>query len=59
MNRFKITPVLRKGLRMYGEKEIPIFQVPGFKNFSLLKGPATEEFVLYASHSIWENKELL
>ena len=31
--------------------------MPGFKKFSLLKGPVTDEHVLYASHSVWESKE--
>ena len=31
--------------------------VPGFKNFNLIKGEAKEDHTLYASHSIWDSKE--
>ena len=31
-------------------------QEPGFKKFALLKGPVTDAYVLYASHSVWECK---
>ena len=58
MNRFKITPGFEEGFEdVWRKRDTYLSEVPGFKNFSLLKGPATEEFVLYASHSIWENKE--
>ena len=29
----------------------------GFVSFNLMKGMAREEFVLYASHSVWQSKE--
>ena len=32
-------------------------EVPGFVEFHLLRGPATEEHVLYASHTIWRSRE--
>ncbi|WP_461519203.1 antibiotic biosynthesis monooxygenase family protein [Porticoccus sp.] len=31
--------------------------VPGFKEFHLLRGPSTEEYTLFASHSVWESRE--
>ena len=58
MNRFKITPGFEEGFEeVWRKRDTYLSEVPGFKKFSLLKGLATEEFVLYASHSIWENKE--
>ena len=58
MNRFKITPGFEDGFEeVWRKRDTYLSEVPGFKKFSLLKGTATEEFVLYASHSIWENKE--
>ena len=30
-------------------------EVPGFKSFSLLKGPERGDHVLYASHWTWES----
>ena len=31
--------------------------VSGFKDFHLVKGDTTDEFTLYASHSVWESDE--
>ncbi|MCB9768926.1 MAG: antibiotic biosynthesis monooxygenase [Candidatus Omnitrophica bacterium] len=57
MNRFRI------GLGHEGDfealwrnRESYLDDVPGFKEFHLLKGPTTEEHTLYASHSIWESR---
>lgn len=58
MNRFKITPGFEEGFeRVWRERESFLSEVPGFKSFSLLKGPIKEDHVLYASHSIWESRE--
>ncbi|MEM9317108.1 MAG: antibiotic biosynthesis monooxygenase [Pseudomonadota bacterium] len=57
MNRFKIAPGFEEGFeKVWRERDSYLDQVPGFKSFSLLKGPETEEHVLYASHSIWESR---
>ena len=58
MNRFKITPGFESGFeKVWKERDTYLDTVPGFKSFSLLKGPETEEYVLYASHSVWESKD--
>ena len=58
MNRFKITPGFEAGFeKIWRERDSHLSSVPGFKKFSLLKGPVTDEHVLYASHSVWESKE--
>lgn len=57
MNRFKIAPGFEEGFeKVWRERDSFLSQVPGFKSFSLLKGPRTDEYVLYASHSIWESR---
>ena len=57
MNRFKITPGFEEGFeKIWRERDTYLSTVPGFKTFSLMKGPETEEYVLYASHSVWESK---
>ena len=57
MNRFKITPGFEEGFeKVWRERDTYLQTVPGFKTFSLLKGPETEEYTLYASHSVWESK---
>jgi heme-degrading monooxygenase HmoA len=30
--------------------------VPGFVEFHLLKGPQTDDYTLYASHTIWQSR---
>ena len=57
MNRFKITPGFEEGFeKVWRERDSYLSEVPGFKAFNLLKGPETEEYVLYASHSVWESR---
>lgn len=57
MNRFKITPGFEEGFeKIWRERDTYLHEVPGFKAFTLLKGPVTDEYVLYASHSTWESR---
>ncbi|MEM7002346.1 MAG: antibiotic biosynthesis monooxygenase [Pseudomonadota bacterium] len=57
MNRFKITPGFEEGFeKIWRERDTYLHEVPGFKAFKLLKGPVTDEYVLYASHSTWESR---
>ena len=57
MNRFKITPGFEEGFeKVWRERDSYLNEVPGFKAFNLLKGPETEDYVLYASHSVWESR---
>ena len=58
MNRFKIIPGHEDDfLDIWKNRETFLDQVPGFKQFNLLRGPKTEEYSLFASHSIWESKQ--
>ena len=58
MNRFKITPGFEEGFeKVWRERDSYLSEVPGFKKFALLKGPAKEDHVLYVSHSTWESQE--
>jgi len=58
MNRFKI--MLGKEVNfeeIWKSRETHLDKVPGFKKFNLIKGKTTEEYTLYASHSIWNSEE--
>ena len=56
MNRFKIARGFEDGFeRVWRQRDSYLSEVPGFKSFSLLKGPVRDDHVLYASHSIWES----
>lgn len=58
MNRFKITRGFEDGFEtVWRERDSYLDEVPGFKSFSLLKGPEADDYVLYASHSVWESRE--
>ena len=58
MNRFKIALGFEDGFeKVWRERDSYLSEVDGFVSFNLMKGMATEEFVLYASHSVWQSKE--
>jgi heme-degrading monooxygenase HmoA len=62
MNRFKIAPGFEAGFeQIWRERDSYLSEVPGFRSFALLKGSKVEvadgdDYVLYASHSIWESR---
>jgi len=58
MNRFRIAPGFEEGFEtLWRERDSHLRDVPGFREFHLLKGPSTEEATLYASHTIWESRD--
>jgi heme-degrading monooxygenase HmoA len=57
MNRFKV----KKGSehdfeQVWLTRKTHLDEVPGFVVFHLLKGPEKEDYVLYASHTIWRSE---
>ena len=57
MNRFKIVPGKEKKFeKVWRERDTHLSEVSGFKEFHLVKGEKTDEFSLYASHSILNSK---
>lgn len=58
MNRFKVRPGEEAAFeaRWLG-RDSQLDTVPGFVEFHLLKGPARDEYVLYASHTIWASQD--
>ena len=57
MNRFQIAPGRESVFEdMWRKRDSYLDDVPGFREFKLLRGPSTEESTLVASHSIWETK---
>jgi heme-degrading monooxygenase HmoA len=58
MNRFRIALGREEVFEeLWRTRESQLDQVPGFKDFHLLKGPTDEEAALYASHTVWDSKE--
>ncbi len=57
MNRFKV----KKGCeadfeQVWLTRDSHLEKVPGFIEFHLLKGPEKDDYVLYASHSLWRSQ---
>ena len=53
MNRFKIVHGKEGEFeKVWRERDTHLTDVPGFKEFHLVKGKKTDEFSLYASHSV-------
>jgi heme-degrading monooxygenase HmoA len=58
MNRFRIAPGRESDFEeMWRKRESYLDGVPGFREFHLLRGPTTDEYTLYASHSVWDSQE--
>ncbi|ASJ76881.1 antibiotic biosynthesis monooxygenase family protein [Granulosicoccus antarcticus] len=58
MNRFKIRPGSEKAFEAIWEsRDSHLNEVPGFKEFHLLRGPEAEDYTLYSSHTVWRSKE--
>lgn len=57
MNRFKISKNHCDDFeKIWRERDSYLETVPGFKSFNLLKSAEFEDFILYASHSVWEDE---
>lgn len=58
MNRFKIARGREEEfVEVWRNRDTHLDQVPGFREFQLLRGPSTDEHTLFASHSIWESRD--
>jgi heme-degrading monooxygenase HmoA len=58
MNRFRIALGREEVFEeLWRKRESYLDEVPGFRQFHLLRGPSSDEETLYASHSVWESAE--
>ena len=58
MNRFKIAKGFEEGFeKVWRERDSFLSEVDGFLSFNLLKCTEENDFVLYASHSVWESEK--
>tara|TARA_B100000965_G_scaffold50958_1_gene37851 strand:+ start:990 stop:1292 length:303 start_codon:yes stop_codon:yes gene_type:complete len=58
MNRFKILKGKETEFEnVWKNRDTHLKDVPGFKDFNLVKGDEKEDHTLYASHSIWNSKD--
>lgn len=57
MNRFKVLHGSEADFEaVWLGRDTHLHEVPGFVEFQLLKGPAREDHVLYASHTVWQSE---
>ena len=60
MNRFKVKPDAGSQAafeEIWLSRESKLTQVPGFVEFHMLRGPESDGYRLYVSHTMWESKE--
>jgi heme-degrading monooxygenase HmoA len=57
MNRFKVRPGSEADFEeVWRARDSHLRSVPGFEAFHLLRGPAGDDRVLYASHTVWASR---
>lgn len=57
MNRFRIARGFEDGFEeVWRRRDSYLDDVPGFREFHLLRGPSSEAETLYASHSVWDHR---
>ena len=58
MNRFKIVSGKEQDFEeIWRGRDSHLQDVPGFNEFHLVRGPATDEYTLYATHVIWDSAQ--
>jgi heme-degrading monooxygenase HmoA len=56
MNRFRVKRGCEADFEaVWLNREVFINREPGFVAFHMLRGPRTEEYSLYVSHTVWES----
>ncbi len=57
MNRFRVKKGSEEDFeKVWLSRDSHLDKVPGFVEFHLLRGPEHDDFTLYASHTIWQNR---
>ena len=58
MNRFQVVPQYEQEfVQVWKERDTHLADVPGFVEFHLLRGPQSETYTLYSSHTVWNSRE--
>ncbi|MCC6207614.1 MAG: antibiotic biosynthesis monooxygenase [Gammaproteobacteria bacterium] len=57
MNRFRIAPGREEDfIAIWRNRESHLDEVPGFREFHLLRGAGDAQGTLFASHSVWDSR---
>jgi heme-degrading monooxygenase HmoA len=58
MNRFRIHAGREADFeKVWAERDSHLDEVPGFKQFQLLRGATEDEITTYLSHSVWASRD--
>jgi len=58
MNRFRIASGMEGGFEeIWRTRQSHLADVPGFREFHLLRGPGFDGGTLYASHTVWDSQQ--
>jgi heme-degrading monooxygenase HmoA len=58
MNRFTVAPGREEVFEeVWRSRDSQLDQVPGFREFHLLRGPAGDEGTVFVSHSLWDSRD--
>jgi len=58
MNRFRIARGKEDAfIEIWKNRDSHLEGVPGFRSFNLLQGPGSDEYTLFASHSLWDSEQ--
>ncbi len=58
MNRFRISLGSEQVFEdLWRQRDSYLDEVPGFREFHLIKGPRDDEATLYASHTVWASRQ--
>jgi heme-degrading monooxygenase HmoA len=58
MNRFRVRPGQEEAFEaMWANRDSHLKTVPGFVGFHLMRGEAVEGATLYASHTLWSDRD--
>ncbi|MCB8836713.1 antibiotic biosynthesis monooxygenase [Aurantimonas sp. VKM B-3413] len=58
MNRFKVAPEQAKAFEdVWATRQSYLAEVPGFVEFHMLRGADCGDHVLYASHTVWSDRD--
>ncbi|WP_342361449.1 antibiotic biosynthesis monooxygenase [Terrarubrum flagellatum] len=58
MNRFKVVKGSEEAFEtLWRSRESYLHELPGFVEFTLLRGPEKDDYTLYSSHTVWKSQE--
>jgi len=58
MNRFRIVPGCEEAFEeVWRRRNSRLGELDGFVDFHLLRGPSRDDHTLYASHTIWRDRD--